>query len=145
LNLHLPHISALVDATDGLIVEPNGLVYHGMGSMYGKGVQVSKKAGDVVEVCELGVDHPGLAIRDIGRFPGLHYRVAPDGTWARLLHPDDCDCGTDDHERHIRLLGRIEAALAEGFISMLEPNVYMQRGLARSSDPNLLADVFPDE
>ena len=145
LSPALPRISELVNRNDGLIVDPNSLVYHGMGTIYGKGIQVMKKAPDLVLVCEIGVDHPGRLIRDIRRFPGLHYRIDNEGIWTRFPHPEDCNCGTDDHERHMRLLGRIEVALDEDFIALREPRLYVERGLDRRSDTTLMAEIAKAE
>jgi hypothetical protein len=125
----LPHLTALLSTSDGVLVEPQGLVYHGMGSLYGKGVIVMKKDGDLFHVSELGVEHPGLQIQGIGKFPGLHFRVDASGIWHRVAHSEDCDCG-DDHNDHIRLLGRVDAGLADGSFVKREERVYVEQGVA---------------
>lgn len=137
LTFDLPHFTALLSACDGVLVETQGLVYYGMGSRYGKGVIVMKKGGDVVHVSEIGVEHPGLQIKGIGKFPGVHFRVDECGTWHRLEHPDDCDCG-DDHNDHIRLLGRIDAGLSDGSIVKHGASVYVERGVDPRSDASAL-------
>ena len=140
LSFSLPYVSKLLMSHDGLMVEPDGLVYHGMGSLYGKGVIVMKKEGGLVEVCEFGVEHPGLQIHGLGKFPGMHYRVDAAGLWHRATQPDDCDCGSDSHDDHIRLLGRIDAGLEEGFIVADSPRVYLQQGVIRESDAAVIRE-----
>jgi hypothetical protein len=136
-NFKLPHLTALLSMSDGVLVEPQGLVYHGMGSLYGKGVIVMKKDGDLVHVSEIGVEHPGLQIQQIGKFPGLHFRVDESGIWHRTKHPEDCDCG-EDHNDHIRLLGRVDAGLSDGRFVRHDKMVYVERGVDPSSDTSAI-------
>jgi len=138
LCFSLPNVSKLLATHDGLMVEPDGLVYHGMGELYGKGVIVMKKESGLIEVCEFGVEHPGLQIHGLGKFPGMHYRIDEQGLWHRATQADDCDCGSDAHDDHIRLLGRVDTGLKEGFIALDSPRIYLQQGLARATDPAVL-------
>lgn len=140
LTFELPHLAELLSTCDGVLVEPPGLIYHGMGSLYGKGVIVMKKGEGLIHVSEIGVEHPGLQIREIGKFPGVHFRVEDCGTWHRTKHPEDCDCG-DDHHDHILILGRIEAALSDGLIVKFEERVYVEQGV----DPNSDLSALPRE
>jgi len=141
LQLSLPRISQLLSDSDGLIVESDVLIYHGMGTTYGKGVMVRKKDDGIIQISEFGVEHPGLQIRGTGVFPGIHYRIEADGTWQRVVQPEDCDCGTDAHEEHVRLLGRVEDGMEHGYIIMSEPGIYLQQGVTRASDPAVLCSV----
>lgn len=141
LSFSLPNISKLLMSHDGLMVEPDGLVYHGMGVLYGKGIIVMRKENGLVQVSEFGVEHPGLQIHGVGKFPGMHYRVDAVGLWHRATQPDDCDCGSDSHDDHIRLLGRVDAGLKEGFIVLDSPRVYLQQGMARASDAAALRAI----
>lgn len=129
----LPNLTALLSKFDGVLVEPQGLVYHGMGSVYGKGIIVMKKDGNLVHVSELGVEHPGLQIRKIGKFPGMHFRVDESGIWRRTDHPENCDCG-DDHSDHISLLGRVDAGLSDGSFHTQDEKVYVEHGVDPRSD-----------
>jgi hypothetical protein len=108
-----------------------------MGSLYGKGLIVMKKGDGLVHVSELGVHHPGLQIQEFGKFPGLHYRIEDCGTWHRTNHPEDCDCG-GDHNDHILVLGRVNAALSDGLIFKLDERVYTEQGVDPSSDATAL-------
>lgn len=141
LRFKLPLLSSLISRSDGLVIETDGLVFLGMGTRYGKGVMVEKKSTGLVHVCELGVDHPGLQIHGIGKFPGMHYRIDPDGSWHRVVVPEDCDCGSDGHDGHVRLLGRIEESIVDGYIAQDASGAYVQRGISRQTDSAVLRDA----
>ncbi|WP_223162366.1 hypothetical protein [Salinicola halimionae] len=89
---------------------------------------------DTVCVFEYGIHHPGLRIKEIGRFPGLHYRINNGGEWERITHEDDCACGSD-HVENFCLLGRVEISLKDGWLNYVEPGLYVQQGIERTSDP----------
>lgn len=137
-NFTLPHLTELLSASDGILIEPQGLVYHGMGPLYGKGVIVMKKDGDLVHISGIGVEHPGLQIQRIGKFPGLHFRVDEAGTWHRTKHPEDCDCG-EDHDDHIRLLGRVDAGLSDGRFVRHDKLIYVEKGIDPCSDASTIS------
>lgn len=137
LTFELPHLTELLLVCDGVLVETQGLIYHGMGSLYGKGVIVMKKGNGLVHVSELGVKHPGLQLQEFGKFPGVHFRVDESGTWHRAKHSEDCDCG-DDHHDHIHVLGRVEAGLSDGSIIKLNERVYAEQGVDPCSDASAL-------
>jgi len=130
----LPEINKLLEEYDEISIELDGLVYHGMDTKYGKGVGIVKVSGGIVCVFEYGVDHPGLRIMGIGRFYGLHYRIDSLGSWERVLHEDDCTCGSD-HTENFSLLGRVDRSLKDGFLECVEPGLYVQSGVDRTSDP----------
>jgi hypothetical protein len=129
----LPHLTALLSDCDGVHVEPRGLVYHGMAPLYGKGILVMRKDINLVHVSEIGIEHPGLKIGQIGKFPGIHYRVDETCTWHRIEHPENCDCG-DSHEDHIALLGRVDTGLVEDRFNRQDENVYAEKGVDLHSD-----------
>lgn len=133
-RLILPELTKLLEEYDEISIELDGLVYHGMGTRYGKGVGIVKVSTDVVCVFEYGIDHPGLRIMEIGRFYGLHYRVKNNGGWERVPHEGDCTCSSD-HAENFNLLGRVDLSLKGGALEPLEPGLYMQKGVDRSSDP----------
>ncbi|WXF81894.1 hypothetical protein WDV90_09975 [Xanthomonas translucens pv. undulosa] len=130
----LPELNKLLKSYDEISIELDGLVYHGMGTHYGKGVGIVNMPGDIVCVFEYGVDHPGLRIMEIRRFYGLHYRINAEGSWERVLHEEDCACGSD-HTENFRLLGRVDLALKDGWIKCVEPGLYVQKDVDPTSDP----------
>ena len=129
----LPQLSKLLEEYDEISIELDGLVYHRMGTCYGKGVGIVKRQDDIVNVFEYGVDHPGLRIIGIGRFNGMHYRINANGVWERVLHKDDCSCGSE-HTENFELLGRVELSLESGELERVEPGLYVQRGVVPTSD-----------
>jgi hypothetical protein len=133
LNLALPNLTKLLTKFDGVLIEPQGLTYHGMAPVYGKGIIIMKKAGDLLHISEIGLEHPGLQIHQIKKFPGLHFRVDDFGTWHRTSHLEDCDCG-HDHNDHLRLLGRVDEGLSDGRIAQQEENIYAELGVDPQSD-----------
>jgi len=133
-RLILPELNKLLESYDEISIEADGLVYHGMGTRYGKGVGVVKMPGGIVCVFEYGVDHPGLRIMEIRRFYGLHYRISPEGAWERVLHDEDCACGSD-HSENFRLLGRVDLALKDEWIEHIGPGLYVQKHVDPTSDP----------
>ena len=132
-RLILPEISKLLDSYDEISIELDGLVYHGMGTRYGKGVGIVKLPGGIICVFEYGVDHPGLRIMDIRRFYGLHYRINAVGDWERVVHEEDCACGFD-HAENFTLLGRVDLALNDGWIERVDSDLYVQKGVDPKSD-----------
>ncbi len=129
----LLELNKLVKEHEEISIELDGLVYHGMGTRYGKGVGIVKTSGDIVCVFEYGVDHPGLRIMNFGRFYGIHYRIDNNGAWERVLHEDDCKCGSD-HAENFSLLGRVDLALKDGWLECVEPGLYVQKGIDPASD-----------
>lgn len=82
--------------------------------IYQKGVVIWERAPDVIEVCELGVSHPGLRLVGASLVPGWHYARGPGSTWVRQPNPNDCDCNDlATHQRHVSALHIIEAYLQE--------------------------------
>lgn len=134
----LPEIDRLLETSDEVIIETDSLVYHGMGPIYGKGVGVIKAGDGLMEVFEFGVSHPGLLLKDVSRFPGLHYRVQADGTWHRQAHHDDCTC-EQAHEDNLRVLGIVNELLADGSLKMKEPGLYVDTDRLNETDPSVLA------
>lgn len=137
----LPRLTRILEACDGLVVEVDGLVYFGGRGRYVKGVIVQKRPDNLIAVSEIGVEHPGLQIQDIGVFQGWHFRVQADGIWLREVHEDDCDCGSDEHDEQLKLLGRVEECLADGSIEHQSPGFYVERGVRRESDHSLMREV----
>ena len=128
-----PHINKLIQEYDEISIELDGLVYHGIGTRYGKGVGVAKMMDDVISVFEYGIDHPGLRIMGIGRFYGMHYRIKENGEWERVLHKDDCACGSE-HAENFELLGRVDLSLEDGELERVEPDLFVQKDVAPNSD-----------
>ncbi|PHN25980.1 FRG domain-containing protein [Pseudomonas sp. ICMP 460] len=133
-RLILPEINKLLEEYDEISIELDGLVYHGMGTQYAKGVGIVKMPESIVCVFEYGIDHPGLRIMGFGRFYGLHYRIDGDGRWKRVAHEEDCTCGTD-HTENFSLLGRIDISLKDKWLEYVEPGLYVQNGVNPTSDP----------
>lgn len=132
-RVNLPRINKLLQECNEISIELDGLVYHGMGTRYGKGVGVVKMPDDIISVFEYGVDHPGLRIMSIGRFNGMHYRIDKDGGWERVPHQDDCPCGSE-HAENFELLGRVDHSLQDGQLELVEAGLYVQKGVAPTSD-----------
>jgi len=130
----LPELNKLLNIYDEISIELDALVYHGMGTRYGKGVGMVKMPGEIVCVFEYGVDHPGLRIMEVRRFYGMHYRIDTEGSWQRILHEEDCACGSD-HADNFRLLGRVDVALKDGWIECVAPGLYLQKDVDPTSDP----------
>jgi len=132
-RLVLLQLNKLLREFDEISIELDGLVYHGMGTRYGKGVGILKMPDDIVSVFEYGVDHPGLRIMGIGRFYGMHYRIRENGGWERVPHKDDCGCGSE-HAENFELLGRVDLSLEDGELERVQPGFYVQKGVDPSSD-----------
>lgn len=130
----LQEINKLLNEYDEISIELDGLVYHGMGTRYGKGVGIVKMPEDIVCVFEYGIDHPGLRIMGVGRFYGLHYRIDSNGGWERITHEEDCACGSD-HGENFSLLGRIDRSLEDKWLECVNPGLYVQSGVESTSDP----------
>jgi hypothetical protein len=129
----LPHLNKLLEKYDEISIELDGLIYHGMGTRYGKGVGIAKLPDNIVGVFEYGVDHPGLRIIGIGRFYGMHYRIKENGAWERVLHKHDCTCDSE-HAQNFELLGRVDLSLEGGELERIEPGLYVQKGVDPTSD-----------
>lgn len=141
----LPLFTQILESCDGVVVEVDGLVYYGHRGKYVKGVIAKKVDRDLVAVCEIGVYHPGLKIQDIGVFQGWHFRFKSDGVWLREAHEDDCDCGSDEHDEQLKLLGRVEECLADGSIEHHSSGFYLERGVRRESDRSLMREVHASQ
>jgi len=141
----LPLLTQILESCDGVVVEVDGLVYFGHRGKYVKGIIAKKVDRDLVAVCEIGIDHPGLQIRDIGVFQGWHFRFKSDGVWLREAHEDDCDCGSDEHDEQLKLLGRVEECLADGSIEHHSSGFYVERGVRRASDRSLMREVHASQ
>lgn len=141
----LPLLTRILESCDGIVVELDGLVYFGGCGQYVKGVIVKKVEQDLIAVCEIGVEHPGLQIQNIGVFQGWHFRVKADGVWLREAHEDDCDCGSDEHDQQLKLLGRVEECMADGSIEHHSSGFYVERGVRRDSDRSLMREVHASQ
>lgn len=141
----LPLLTRILESCDGIVVELDGLVYFGGRGQYVKGVILKKVEQDLIAVCEIGVEHPGLQIKNIGVFQGWHFRVNADGVWLREAHQDDCDCGSEEHNEQLRLLGRVEECLDNGSIQHHSSGFYVERGVRRDSDRSLMREVHASQ
>ncbi|HCC6342179.1 FRG domain-containing protein [Citrobacter amalonaticus] len=131
---NLPEINRLLEKYNEISIELDVLVYHGMGTQYGKGVGIVKMPEDIICVFEYGIEHPGLRIMNIGRFPGMHYRINSNGCWERVVHEEDCKCGSE-HIDNVCLLGRVDISLRDGLLSNVGSDLYIQKGIELTSDP----------
>ncbi len=113
--LRFPKIMELLSEHKCAVFEVNHLIEHptmGNTAIYQKGVVAWERSPGLFEVCELGVEHPGLDLIGASLTPGWHYRLHDDGCWYREANLDDCDCGESYvHERHISALHIVEAFL----------------------------------
>jgi hypothetical protein len=129
----LLYIEKLLLECSEISIELDGLVCHGMGTRYGKGVGIVKITKDIVCVFEYGVEHPGLRILGVGRFYGMHYRINRNGEWERVPHEDDCPCGSE-HAENLEVLARIDRSLEDGDLECFETGLYVQKGVTPTSD-----------
>ncbi|HXZ00892.1 MAG TPA: FRG domain-containing protein [Stellaceae bacterium] len=115
--LLFPKVRELVREHRLVAFEVNQLVQHatlGNTAFYQKGIVVWEHEPDLIELCELMVEHPGLDLTRASLTPGWYYRVDGEGSWHREPHEHDCDCGTTrTHLRHVSALYIIEAFLRE--------------------------------
>lgn len=115
--LRFPKIMELLSEHKCAVFEVNHLIKHptmGNTAIYQKGVVAWERSQGLFEVCELGVEHPGLDLLGASLSPGWFYRLHNDGLWYRENSPNDCDCGESYvHERHISALHIAEAFLAD--------------------------------
>lgn len=132
-RVFLSQLNKLIEEYDEISIELDGLVYHGMGMRYGKGVGIAKLPDNIVSVFEYGVDHPGLRIMGIGRFYGMHYLIKENGAWERVLYKDDCTCGSE-HAENFELLGRVDLSLEDGALERVGPGLFVQKGVDPTSD-----------
>ncbi|MGV1606418.1 FRG domain-containing protein [Klebsiella pneumoniae] len=129
----LPEINKLLEKYNEISIELDGLVYHGMDTRYGKGVGIVKMPENIVCVFEYGIDHPGLRIMSIGRFCGMHYLIDSNGCWERVIHEEDCKCGSE-HIDNISLLGRVDVSLRNKLLEDIGSDSYVQKGIDPTSD-----------
>jgi hypothetical protein len=81
-------------------------------SVWGKGLMVEMRHGDLIAIGDLTVSHPGRKLTGFGVNDGWSYRAEPDGHWSRVPAPDDCPCGHEwRHRRHLSSLAIIEHQL----------------------------------
>lgn len=88
---------------------------------------------NIVCVFEYGIDHPGLRIMSIGRFCGMHYLIDSNGCWERVIHEEDCKCGSE-HIDNISLLGRVDVSLRNKLLEDIGSDSYVQKGIDPTSD-----------
>jgi FRG domain. len=116
MPLKFPHIENLVDKYGSVFFEIDDLIQHastGNLTVYQKGIGIIPRGKDLYELCELGVDHPGLDMTRVGVSSGWYYRKGSDGLWVREYNENECPCESEFvHERHISALH-----IAEDFVS----------------------------
>ncbi|MFT3941550.1 hypothetical protein [Rhodopseudomonas sp.] len=110
-----PKVMELLAEHRSVAFEIDDLIQHatmrGM-VLYQKGIAVTAHEPDLIELCELMVEHPGLSLTRAGLIRGWFYRVGHDGMWRREAHPDECDCRSERaHEPHLSALHIIEEYL----------------------------------
>ncbi|EKQ61985.1 FRG domain-containing protein [Xanthomonas citri pv. malvacearum str. GSPB2388] len=137
----LPMLTNILESCDGIVIEVEGLVYFGGLGHYVKGVMIKKIEQNLIAVSEIGVEHRGLAFQDVGVFQGHHFRVSSNGVWLREAHPDDCSCGSSDHDEQLKLLGRVEECLVDQSIEHHSSGLYVEKGVRRDSDSSLIRQI----
>lgn len=113
--LRFPKVMELLGAHRSVAFEIDELIQHitmrGM-IIYQKGIIVRAHEPQLIELCELAVEHPGLEMTGAGINGGWYYRVSEDGLWKREENAEQCSCGNDKvHLRHVSALHIIEAYL----------------------------------
>lgn len=115
--LFFPMVRALLAEHRCVVFEVDHLIQHatlGNTAYYQKGIVVWEHEPNLVELCEMVVEHPGLDLTRATLVPGWHYRVEDSGLWKREPNKHDCDCGNDwMHLRHLSALHIVEANLRE--------------------------------
>jgi hypothetical protein len=108
-------IEKLLQKHKSVAFEIDDLVRHVQqrdGSLYQKGVVVISHGSNLVEVCELMVDHPGQELLRADINNGYYYRIDDRGVWLREKNGADCTCGNDEfHDTHFKALSIIDANL----------------------------------
>lgn len=116
-EVKFPHISRVIEKDKFAAFEVESLIRTsetGPSRSYGKGLAIQSKGGNLVEVSELSVDHPGTKLTGCGVNRGWHYQIDKDGTWRRFCHEDDCPCGDEDrHQKHFRALTILDRWIAD--------------------------------
>lgn len=115
--LRFPKVGNLLTSHRSVAFEVDDLIQHVNmqgAALYQKGIVVTAHEPNLVELCELWVEHPGLEMTRAGMTKGWFYRVGEDGIWAREVTSEQCNCGNDSvHLRHISALRIVEAYLTE--------------------------------
>jgi hypothetical protein len=118
-----PHVTTLVRRDRRVAFEVDELIWIPetiTRGVWGKGLLVEIRKGDLIAICDLIVSHPGRRLTGFGVNAGWSYRVEADGRWSRAPVPDDCPCGHEwRHRRHLSSLAIIEHYLAKQPRSMV--------------------------
>lgn len=113
--LRFPKVRELLTQHRSVAFEVDELIQHVNMSgtvLYQKGIVVTAHEPNLIEICELLVEHPGLQMTGAGINNGWYYRVYDNGLWTREEHAEQCDCGNESvHMRHVSALHIVEAHL----------------------------------
>lgn len=114
-TIPLPNLTAQLREGAPVAFEIDDLVKHVPAGVaeYQKGIVISPKEKDLVEVSQLIVEHPGQNLIGAGFDVGWHYRIDDRDYWNREKNENDCPCGHDAvHQRYFESLKVIEHFLA---------------------------------
>lgn len=114
--LILPLLLAKVKLAKVVVVESEYLMRYPTegGSSYTKAVLLEYHGDDVVEICELGVEHPGRRMIGVWQNRGWFYTVNSTGEWMRTSREGECGCKTPvRHRQHEQMLVVIEDMMSD--------------------------------
>jgi hypothetical protein len=119
-----PLLTELLRKHSTVAIEIDGLFRYAECSelaSYYKGVVLNLQA-DVLSVCALTVEHPGMKLAAWGAELGWHYTLSTGDEWARTCSKDDCPCNASHrHEQFFCPIERIEDALRDNKIQAIGP------------------------
>lgn len=134
----LPALAELVRDKKEVIIEIDGLVYHPYGSptSYGKGIFLRSEPNGAILLSELMVDQEGGRPTTFGVARGRFYSSDESGRWTRVPHPEECDCGHDQHHGHHLIVAKhFEYALTRGSFTRFRDGVYIAGDVVPATDP----------
>lgn len=137
----LPALAALVREKKEVAVEIDGFVYHPYGEpdTYGKGIFLRLEPDGSILLSELLVSQEGGRPTGFGIARGRFYSSDENGRWTRVPHPEECDCGHDQHhEHHLIVAKHFEQELTSGSFTQYREGVYIDSDVEPRTDPFIL-------
>lgn len=140
----LPSLAALVREKKQLIVEIDGLAYHPYGSptSFGKGIFLRLEPDGAILLTELIVEQEGGRPRTFGVARGRYYSSDENGLWTRVPHPEECNCGHDEHHGHHLVVAKhFEHSLTSGSFTPFRDGVYIDNDVVPITDPYIMKSI----
>lgn len=141
-DMKFPRLTKLVHEYIGVAVEIDGLVRHPYGrrgSLYCKGIYLEAQPDGSILLTELQTEHPGARPAGFGITRGMYFLPDDSGTWRRVDHPEQCDCGNEiHHAHHLTVAEHFEYALSEPGFTEIRKRVFASPEVDATSDPEAL-------